>query len=98
MIAQLPEIIHLSPTVAPPFTTRHIHHEISIFLIVMNMSVVSVVRACSFGETVDFALFNEGGAGSDPGLVDVEEFEGVLLFVLPFHVLLFVADWIPPYV
>ena len=98
VIAQFPEIIHLTPTIASPLTPRHINHKIPFFLAVMNSSVVSIFRACPFGEAVDFALWDECGVGSDPRLVDVEEFEGVLFFVLPFHVLLLVPNRVPPYV
>lgn len=98
VIAQLPEIVHLTPTIPAPLTARHINHKIPVLLVVVDSGIVSVFRTCSFGETVDFALRDESCVRSDPRLVDVKKFEGVLLFVLPFHVLLLVTNWVPPYV
>jgi hypothetical protein len=98
VIAQLSEIVHLTPTIPAPLTARHINHKIPVLLVVVDSGIVSVFRTCSFRETVDFALRDESCVRSDPRLVDVEKFEGVLLFVLPFHVLLLVTNWVPPYV
>ena len=64
----------------------------------MNARVVAILRASAGRETVDFSLGDEGCVRSDPRLVDVEEFQRVLFFVLPFHMFLFVPDGVPPYV
>jgi len=47
-------------------------------------------------ESVDAALRNERSVWSYPWLVRVDVLESVLLLVLPFHVALFVEDWVPP--
>ena len=64
----------------------------------MDAAVVSVLGAGAGREAVDLALRDEGRVRADPRLVDVEELQRVLLLVLPLHVLLLVADGVPPYV
>ena len=95
-IAQLPIVIHLAPAITSPLTTGHVHHEIMVLLVIMNFLISSLIAASSGGETVDFALGDECGMGTYPWLVDVQEFKGILFFVFPFHVFLFVSDGIPP--
>lgn len=56
----------------------------------------AVVAASALRESVDAALRDESSVGADPGLVGVDVFEGVLFFVLPLHVALFVEDGVPP--
>lgn len=64
----------------------------------MDPWVFSVVRARPGWKAVDLSLFDECCMRPDPRLIDVEMLKSVLLLVLPFHMLLFVANRVPPYI
>ena len=60
----------------------------------MELPVSAATRPRWVG--IDPSLRDEGCVRPDPWLRRVDEFEGILFFVLPFHVFLLVADGIPP--
>lgn len=62
----------------------------------MYSGVLAILPTGSHRETVDFPLRNECCMRSDPRLVDVEMLHRILLFMLPFHMFLFVSHRIPP--
>lgn len=96
VVAQLAVVVHLPPTISSPFATCHVDHEVAILLIVVNACIISVVRACSWREAVDLALFNESHVWPNPWLVGVEEFQCILFFMFPFHMLLLIPYRVPP--
>jgi hypothetical protein len=96
IVAQLAIIVHLAPAIASPFAASHVHQEISFLLIIMDIRIVSIIAASAGREGVYFSLRDECRVWPDPGVRGVEEFEGVLFFVFPFHVFLLVADGVPP--
>lgn len=96
MIAQLSIIVHFRPAIPTPFAAGHVDHKVTIALLVMNVLVVAFVTAGTGRKTVDHALRHKGEMRARPGLIGVNVLESVLFFVLPLHVLLFVADGIPP--
>ena len=95
-IAELPVVVHLSPAIAAPLAASHVDKEIAISLLVVYGNVVALVAARAGRKAVDLALVQESDMRSNPGLVLVHVFESVLLLVFPLHVLLLVADRIPP--
>lgn len=97
-LAQPSIIIHLAPAIPSPLATSHINHEITIRLLVVNDRIIALVATGAWWKTVDLALWDECEMRSDPGLIHVHIFECVLLLVFPLHVLLFVADGVPPHV
>src|ERR1700722_14851073 len=96
IVAQLTIIVHLTPAISSPLTAGHIDEEIPLFLMIMDIGIVSIVAASAGREGIYFSLWDECCVWSNPGVRGVEEFESVLLFVLPFHVFLLVADGVPP--
>ena len=96
IVAQLAIVVHLAPAVPSPLTASHIDEEIPFFLIIMDIRIVSILATSTRRERIYFSLGDECCVLPDPGVRDVEEFEGVLFLVLPFHVFLLVADRVPP--
>lgn len=96
VIAQLAEVVHFAPAVSSPFASGHVDNKVSVLLVVVNALIVAIVGASPVRETVDHPLRNECRMLPDPRLRLVELLEGVLLLVLPLHVLLLVHDGIPP--
>lgn len=95
-VAELPVVVHLSPAIAAPLAASHVNKEIAVPLLVVYGNVVALIAARAGRKAVDLALVQESDMRSNPGLVLIHIFEGVLLLVFPLHVLLFVADRIPP--
>ena len=62
----------------------------------MDLVVGPLVTAGAWREAIDPALWDECNMWPHPRLVLVHPFQGILLLVLPLHVLLLVADGIPP--
>jgi len=95
-VAELPVVVHLSPAIAAPLAASHVDKEIAIPLLVVYGNVIAPVAARARRKAVDLALVQESDMRSNPGLILVHVFESVLLLVFPLHVLLLVADRIPP--
>ncbi len=97
-VAKLTVVVHFAPAVTTPFAASHVDHEITVRLVVVETSVVGVgaVAAGSGREAVNHALRQEASVLSDPRVALVHGLEGVLLLVLPGHVLLLVEHRIPP--
>ena len=96
LVTQLPEIVHLTPAIPSPLATRHIDHEVSVTFGVMDSLVHPVLAAGAHREAVYLPLGDKCRMRAYPRLIDVEVFEGVLLFVLPLHMFLFVTNRVPP--
>ena len=94
LVTQLPEVVHLSPTISTPLTARHINHKISISFAIVDL--LDVFAASAFGKAIDLALRYKCSMRPYPGLVDVKMLHSILLLVLPLHVFLLVANRIPP--
>lgn len=62
----------------------------------MDAGILAILATRTHGEAVDLPLGDECRVRPYPGLIDVEMLEGVLFLVLPLHVLLLVADRVPP--
>lgn len=71
IVAQLPIVVHFSPAVPSPLTSGHIHQEVTILLIIVNIRVVTVLRTCTWRERVDLPLRDESRVRSNPGLMYV---------------------------
>jgi hypothetical protein len=95
-VAELAVVVHLGPAVAAPFTARHVDQEIPVPLLVVDIGIVALFSACAGREAHDLSLLDECNVWANPGLVLIHVLECILFFVLPFHVLLLVADRVPP--
>lgn len=96
LVAELAVVVDLSPAVATPFTASHVDHKITVFRIIVDHLVNAVVVASIWRERVDLTLLNECRVWSDPWVNGIEILERILLLVLPLHVFLLVAYWVPP--
>ena len=96
LVAQLAIVVHFTPTVSSPFTSGHVDHKIPVLFLVVESRIFAILTAGPGGEAVNHPLLNECSVRADPGLVGIQMFQCVLLFVLPFHVLLLVSDGVPP--
>lgn len=63
---------------------------------VMYPGVLSVLATSAHWEAIDLPLWNESGMRPDPRLIGIQMLQCILLLMFPFHMLLFVADRIPP--
>jgi hypothetical protein len=95
-VAELAVVVHLSPAIAAPLATGHVHQKVPVLLRVVNVRVIALLAARARRKAHDLSLLDEGDVRPDPGLVLVHVLERVLLLVLPLHVLLLVADGVPP--
>jgi hypothetical protein len=95
-VAELAVVVHLGPAVATPFAACHVDQEIPVPFLVMDIRIVALISACTGWEAHDASLLNESHVWANPRLVLVHVLECILLFVLPFHVLLLVTDRVPP--
>lgn len=95
-VAKLAVPVHLAPAVAAPFASSHVDEEISFLFVVVNVRIVALLSASAWWEGVDLALLDERNVRPYPRLVLVHVLQSILLFVLPLHVLLLVADRVPP--
>lgn len=95
-VAQLAIVVHLSPAIASPFAACHVDKEVTALSVIVNLRIVTVAIAGVRWEGVCFALFDESCVRPDPWLGSVHELQGILLLVLPFHVLLLVGYRVPP--
>jgi hypothetical protein len=95
-VAQLAVVVHFAPAITTPLATCHVDDEISVVFIVVYPRVIAVFRTSSRRKAVNLPLRDERGMRSDPWLIDIEKFQSVLFLVFPFHVLLLIADRVPP--
>ncbi len=95
-VAQFSEIVHLPPAISAPFASCHINDEIAVMFRIVYSWVLSIFTASAHWEAIDLSLWDESSMRSDPGLIGVQMLHCILLFVFPFHMLLFVAHGIPP--
>ena len=95
-VAELTVAVHFSPTISTPFTTCHVDKEIAVRSLIVNLRIFPIFATGTRRKAVDLALWNKCDMRSNPGLIHVQVLERILLFVLPIHVFLFVADGIPP--
>jgi len=95
-VAELAIPVHLPPAVTPPLASSHVDQEIAILFPIVNMRIIALFAACSGWKGVDFALMDEGNVRTDPRLALVHVFKRILFLVLPFHVFLLIANWVPP--
>lgn len=97
-VAELAITVHFRPAVPTPFAARHIDQKVPIFLRIVYVGIVALLPTGSRRETHNLPLLDERNVGPDPRLILVHVLESVLLLVLPLHVFLLVANWIPPYI
>lgn len=95
-VAQLSEVVHLAPAVPAPLAAGHVDKKVPVLFLVVDPGVIAGIATGTLGEAVDPALRDECHVRPDPRLVHVHVFERILLLVLPLHVLLLVANRIPP--
>ncbi len=97
-VAELTVVVHFAPAVTAPFTASHVDHEVTVRLVVVETRQVGTgaVAAGSGREAVNHALRQEASVLTDPRVALVHGLEGVLLLVLPGHVLLLIGHRIPP--
>lgn len=95
-VAKFAIVVHLSPTITAPLASGHINEKVPAFLVVVDLLVDTVLLACVRWERVDLALLNERSVWSDPWLHSVQVLHRILLLMLPLHMLLLIADWVPP--
>lgn len=93
-VAQLPVVVHLTPTVTSPLATSHIDQEITLSLVVVDSSVILATRARRV--TACLPLRQKRSMRPNPRLACVKVLKRVLLLVFPLHVPLFVMNRIPP--
>ena len=97
-VAQLAIVVHFAPAISSPFASSHVDDKVAIALSVVDVGIFAVVATGARWEAVDLPLVYECEVCPDPRLVGINVLESVLLLVLPLHVLLLVADRVPPYI
>lgn len=95
-VTELAVVVHLGPTIATPLTPSHVDQEVAILLLIVNANIVAAIATCAGRKAVDLALLEKSDMRSNPRLVLVHILKSVLLLVFPLHVLLLVANRIPP--
>lgn len=95
-VAELTIVVHLPPAVTTPFASSHVDKEVPLLLVVVDLLVGAIRIAGVRWEGVALALLDERSVGPNPRLIVVQVLQRVLLLMLPLHMLLLIANRVPP--